>query len=219
MENTTHTPGSFCTAVLRTRDMERAAAFYGALIGWTRQTVSVTPGHQLLQFNGKTVASLQQIDEASDIWVPHVSVEDIERTVTEALTLGATLVDRVDLRGVARLASLRDTEGALFGLWQPSPHQGAQLTEVAGSLLWIEVLSGDAAKASTFYERLFGWTATNTSFEPFDSYTVFKRGDVQEGGLLPIGKDWEVSPRWNSIFAVTDCDAVMAHAETLGGCA
>jgi uncharacterized protein len=217
MDITTHTPGSFCTAVLRTRDVERAAAFYNALVGWTTQEVSGASGHRLLQFRGKTVASLYQIAEGSDLWIPHVSVEGVERTTAEALALGATLMDTADVPGLARLATLRDPEGAQFGLWQPAPHQGAQLTEEVGSLWWIEVLSNDVAGARELYGRLFGWTSVDTSFEPFAAYTVFKRGDVQEGGILPIGRDWGVSPRWNSIFAVDDCNATIERAKPLGG--
>ena len=78
-------------------------------------------------------------------------------------------------------------------------------------------LSNDVAGAREFYGRLFGWTSVDTSFEPFAAYTVFKRGGVQEGGLLPIGRGWDVSPIWNPIFAVTDCDATIEHATALGG--
>jgi hypothetical protein len=197
--------------------MERAADFYRALVGWTTQEVSATSGHRLLQSGGRTVASLHQIAEGSDLWVPHVSVESVERTTADALTLGATLVDTANVPGLARLATLRDPEGALFGLWQPAPHQGAQFTEEVGSLWWLEVLSNDVGRARQFYGRLFGWTSVATSFEPFGAYTVFKRGDVQEGGILPIGPDWGVSPRWNSIFAVDDCDATIERAKPLGG--
>lgn len=35
--------------------------------------------------------------------------------------------------------------------------------------------------------------------------------------MLPIGRDWEVSPRWNAIFAVSDCDATLERAKLLGG--
>lgn len=217
MDITTHIPGSFCTAVLRTRDRERAVAFYGALVGWTAETVSGVTGHWLLQFEGKTVASLQPIADGTDLWVPHISVEGAERTTADALSLGATLVDAVDVPGLARLATLRDPEGAVFGLWQPAPHQGAQLTDEVGSVWWIEVLTNDAAAAREFYGRLFGWTAVDTSFEPFATYTVFTRGDVQEGGMLQIGDDWDLSPRWNPIFAVSDCDATLARAKPLGG--
>jgi uncharacterized protein len=210
-------PGSFCTSVLRTRDMERAAAFYSALVGWTAQGVPGVRGHRLLQFGSKTVGSLHQVSDGSDLWVPFVSVESVERTTADAVLLGARLVDRADVPGLARLATLRDPEGAMFGLWEPAPHQGAQLTEEVGSLWWIEVLTHDAAGARDFYGRLFGWTSVDTSFEPFDVYTVFKRGDVQEGGLLQMGQDWGISPRWNSIFAVDDCNATLERAKPLGG--
>jgi uncharacterized protein len=218
METATHKPGSFCTAVLRTKDIERSAAFYGKLVGWTTQEVSASPPHRLLQFDGKTIASLHQIDDGDDTWVPHVSVEDVTTTTADAVALGATLVDTADLPGVARLATIRDSEGAVFGLWQPSPHQGAQLTEVVGSLWWIEVLSNRVEQARSFYQSLFGWTSRDTAIEPFASYVVFQRGENQEGGILPIDKDWGIAPRWNSIFNVNDCDATVQRALELGGC-
>src|SRR5687768_99013 len=100
MDITTHSPGSFCTAVLRTRDVERAAAFYGALVGWTTEQVPGAAGHRLLQSGGRTVASLHQIVEGSDIWVPHVSVESVERATADAIAIGATLVDAADVPGL-----------------------------------------------------------------------------------------------------------------------
>jgi predicted enzyme related to lactoylglutathione lyase len=217
MDTETHTPGSFCTTVLRTKDLERATAFYSALVGWTSEDVPAAPGHRLLQSGGKTVASIHQITSGDDHWVPHVSVENVERTTAEAVALGATVVDHADVPGIARLATLRDPEGAAFGLWQPGPHQGAERMEEVESLWWIEVLSNHVAGAREFYGRLFGWTTVDTSFEPFDSYTVFKRGDVQEGGILPIGEGWDVTPMWNSIFEVTDCDATIERGKVMGG--
>jgi uncharacterized protein len=209
--------GSFCTAVLYTREMDRAAAFYAQLVGWTTRDVAGTRSHRLLECGEKVVASLHEIVQGSDVWVPHVSVSRVQRATADALTLGARLEDTIEIPGLAKMATLRDPEGALFGLWEPAPHQGAQLTDEVGSLWWIEVLSNDVAGARDFYGRLFGWTSVDTSFEPFATYTVFKRGEVQEGGLLPIGRDWGVSPRWNAIFAVSDCDATMECARALGG--
>jgi len=214
----THAPGSFCTSVLRTRDAERAGEFYGALMGWTVKGVAGAAEHRLFGSDGKTVAGIQQVGDDNDIWIPHVSVEDINQSVANATALGATLLDTRDYAGLARLASLNDLEGATFGLWQPQPHVGADFMEQVGSLWWIEVLSNDVSRACAFYERLFGWTSTARPLEPFDSYTFFKRGDVHGGGLLPIGPDWGVSPRWNSIFAVEDGNATIARAVALGGC-
>jgi predicted enzyme related to lactoylglutathione lyase len=89
--------------------------------------------------------------------------------------------------------------------------------EVVGSLWWVEVLSDDPPRAKQFYGALFGWQPRETAFEPFAAYTVFERGSEQEGGILPIGKDWGVAPHWNSIFAVDDCDAILNRTCELGG--
>jgi predicted enzyme related to lactoylglutathione lyase len=121
--------------------------------------------------------------------------------------------------GLARLVTLADTEAARFGLWQPAPVEGVELTELPGSLWWVEVLSDDPPRAREFYGALFGWSRRETAFEPFAAYTVFERDGMQEGGVLPIGQDWEVSPRWNVIYEVTDCDGVMRRACDLGGAA
>ena len=214
----THMPGSFCTSVLRTRDIERAAAFYAALIGWTAEPVPGASGLRLLKFGGKTVANLHPVTGDEDIWVPHVSVEDLDRSIADASLLGASLIDTADIPDFARLATLRDPEGAVFGLWQPQPYQGAELMERVGSLWWVEVLSNDVALATRFYESLFGWTASDRPLEPFAVYRFFKRGDVHEGGLLPIHPDWDVAPRWNSIFSVADADETIKRAQALGGC-
>lgn len=211
-----HTPGSFCTTVLRTRDPQRAAAFYQTLGGWAVEPVAGSRQHFLMLFDGKAVAAIQDIFDGQDEWVPHVSVADIDRTVSCALELGATLVDSSAAPGLARLATLRDTEGARFGVWQPAPNRGAELMEDVGSLWWLEVMSRDVETARRFYGRLFDWQSHDTVFQPFHSYTVFKRGDVQEGGLLPIDPEWDISPLWNSIFAVSDCDATLEKANRLG---
>ena len=132
-------PGSFCTSVLKTSDPDRAARFYADVLGWT--TKPATPDHTFLQFDGKTVASMQTVADGRDVWIPHACVDALERTIEAAKALGATLLDTTDVPGVARLATLRDREAAVFGLWQPDPHGGAEQTDVVGSIWWIEVLA------------------------------------------------------------------------------
>jgi len=155
-------PGSFCTSVLKTSDPDRAARFYTALLGWTAKPA--TPDHTFLQFEGKTVASIQSIASGHDAWIPHVCVDALERTTEAATALGATLLNVTDVPGVARLATLRDREAAVFGLWQPDPHGGAEQTDVVGSIWWIEVLARDPRITRDFYGRLFrGTRATRPS--------------------------------------------------------
>jgi uncharacterized protein len=235
--------GSFCTSVLRTTDPDRAVAFYGRLIGWAAH--SAAPGHTFLKHDGKTVASIQRIDTGRDEWVPHVLVERIEMAVADATRLRATLVDRYDVEGVAVIATMRDLEGAAFGLWQAAPRAGADLTDVVGSIWWVELMARDPAVGRDFYGRLFGWTVRETSFEPIGLYRVFERPALtlrraqghpersrgvsgiegpaqsepptQEGGLNQIDPEWDMGPVWLTFISVVDCDATMAHACDVGG--
>ncbi len=215
--------GSFCTSVLRTTDPARAVAFYGSLIGWTAHAAA--PGHTFLKHEGKTVVSIHRIDSGTDEWVPHVLVEHIETAVADATELGATLIDQHDITGVARIATLRDLEGAVFGLWQAAPHAGAELTDVLGSIWWVELMARDPAMGRDFYGRLFGWKVRETSFEPIGLYRVFERPALsavegpptQEGGLNQIDPEWEMGPVWLTFISVEDCDGTMTHACDFGG--
>jgi uncharacterized protein len=208
-------PGSFCTSVLRTSDPDRAVRFYTSLLGWT--TKPATPDHTFFLSDGQIVTSLQRIAKGEDAWVPHVCVDALERTIEAATALGATLLDVTDVPGTARLATLRDPETAVFGLWQPDPQGGAQQTDAPGSIWWIEILARDPRITRDFYGQVFGWNARDTYFEPFPVYTVFERPGNQEAGLLPIQPGWELEPFWNTIVAVDDCDATMNRAPSLGG--
>ena len=207
--------GSFCTSVLRTTDPDRAAAFYGPLIGWTAHAAD--PRHTFLKHDGKTVASIHRIDSGKDEWVPHVLVEHVETAVAAAMERGATLADQQDVDGVTRIAMMRDREGAAFGLWEPAPHTGAELTDVVGSIWWIELMSRHPAVGGDFYRRLFGWTVRETSFEPIGLYRVFERAPTQEGGLNQIDEGWELAPVWLTFISVEDCDGTMTRACDLGG--
>lgn len=215
-----HRHGSFCTSMLYAHDAESSRAFYERWMpGWSFESQADDLRHVTIRSGGHTVAHARLAAEGGDEWVPMVLVADRDASLRTAATLGATVVDTDDVHGVARIARLRDPEGATFGLWQPAPDEGAVVSNEVGSLWWIELLSAEPGNATPFYGRLFGWEARTTAFTPFDTYTVLERDGQQEGGLLPIHADWDVSPRWNTIVAVADADAACRAAESLGGCA
>jgi uncharacterized protein len=218
MTETQHRPGSFCTSVLHTRDLARATAFYERLFGWHAIELPGARGVVRLAIGGRVVAHARLLDGRHDAWVPHVLVEDIDTTATLAVAEGASVHERTGLAGLALVATLTDREGASFGLWQPAPDTGAAQADTPGSLWWIELLSNDVDEATHFYGRVFEWQSRPTAFVPFDRYIVFERDGQQEGGLLPIGEGWEVSPCWNTIVSVGDADEAGRLATALGGC-
>jgi hypothetical protein len=209
--------GSFCFAELHTADVEGAKRFYGDLLGWTAVDSSAD-GYTLFQLDGKDVAGLRRVDQSSSRWIPFLSVPSADTVSAKALQLGAAVVTpAADTRDLARTAVLRDPAGGLLGLWEARDHSGAALLDEPGSLWWAELLTRDVAVAKTFYSNLLGWRAIDT-LKYGIRYSVFKLGDESLAGLLPIGADWgAVSPYWQVLFAVDQCDALVAKARKAGG--
>ena len=219
MTDMTRRPGSFCTSMLYTRDMAQARAFYERVLpGWSFESSSDDPRHVTITVAGQPVAHARLAETDQEAWVPMVRVQDLDASLQAAAMLGATVVDTERVHGVAHIARLRDLEAATFGLSQPAPDEGSTVSNVVGSLWWLELLTLDPENAMQFYGRLFGWQARTTAFPPFDTYVVFERDGQQEGGLLPIDAEWDVLPRWNTLVAVADADAACRDAEMLGGC-
>ena len=213
----TDSHGSFCFAELHTANVEGAKRFYGDLLGWTTAD-SPADGYTMFQVDGKDVAGLRRVEQSASRWIPFLSVPSADAVSAKALQLGAAVVTpAADTRNLARTAVLRDPAGGLLGLWEARDHQGAALLDEPGSLWWAELLTREVAVAKTFYSNLLGWRAVDT-LKYGIRYSVFKAGDESLAGLLPIGADWgAVSPYWQVLFAVEDCDALVTRAKTAGG--
>ncbi|MGB8082723.1 MAG: hypothetical protein WCF83_19940 [Pseudolabrys sp.] len=53
-------------------------------------------------------------------WTPYVRVDDVENAVQRAIALGGSIIaDPFVVSGIARIALLEDSVGALIGLWEP----------------------------------------------------------------------------------------------------
>lgn len=128
--------GRFCWVDLAASDAGRAKTFYGELFGWTPHDRAAHGGvFTCLRSAGADIGSLYQLQRSHlergvpSHWTPYVQVESIEDTVSRALALGAELVVHpFTVPGMARVALIADTVGALVGLWQPD---GAEMTEEA----------------------------------------------------------------------------------------
>jgi uncharacterized protein len=214
----THAPNTFCFAELNTHDVERARQFYDAVLGWKAISVPANDdGYLLFQLDGQDVAALRHAKGATR-WVPYISVESADDTVSRARQLRASVVaPPFDMDGFARKAVIHDAVGGVVGLWEPHGHQGAALIDKPGSMWWAELLTRDVQGAKAFYSALLGWKPVDT-LKYGIRYSVFKLGDQALAGILPIGADWgPVSPYWQILFAVDNCDAAVERAKGAGG--
>jgi predicted enzyme related to lactoylglutathione lyase len=223
-EMTSYAPGTPSWTDLGSPDPDASARFYGSLFGW--ETFSPgdpeqTGGYRMFTLRGKLVAGLGPLQGEGQppAWTTYISTDDADAVAARASGAGGTVfMGPMDVFEAGRMAIIADPTGAVFGLWQPGQHTGAQVVNEPGSLAWNELGTRDMDAAKRFYREVFGWEGETSSMGPME-YTEWKLDGRTIGGGLVLGEDVPaaVPPHWASYFAVDDCDATVARAGELGG--
>ncbi|MHC4413866.1 MAG: VOC family protein [Planctomycetota bacterium] len=94
----------------------------------------------------------------------------------------------------------------------------AQAPPATNTFCWNELMTRDPSTARSFYTSLFGWTAEDMDMGERGTYTIWRMGDKQTGGMMALkgpGMD-EVPSHWLAYIAVDDVDASTRRAEGLG---
>lgn len=124
-------PGSFIWHDLAAADTAAAVDFYRAVFGWTALTEYANGGQFIrLRSDGHDVGSMYALSRKErehgvpSHWTPYVCVANIEAATRRVEAAGGvTLVRPFEVEGVARIALIADTLGAVMGLWEPLPHE------------------------------------------------------------------------------------------------
>lgn len=223
--DTAFAPGTPCWVDLLTSDPERAAAFYGQVLGWDAEDAGEEYGHYVrFTSDGQGVAGMMRNTPemgSPDVWTTYISTDDIDATVSLATEAGGTVMaPAMDVSELGRMAVIVDPVGAVFGLWQPGQHTGFSKYNEPGSVTWDEHHSKDFAVSTDFYQTVFGWgydksAGDSDEFRYYqgqvDGQTV--AGLMDSKAILPD----EVPSHWAVYFAVADVDAAVATAEANGG--
>ncbi len=205
---------------LGTRNMEASKRFYSELFGWTtfQEPDPDFGGYTVYQLDGKAVGGVMDLGDnpAPDSWLPYIGVSDVRATV-EAVTAagGEVLVGPMEVKANGSMAVIRDSVGAVTGLWQPGEQPGWGVYREMGAVCWNELHSDETEAAKRFYSEVFGWEA-ETQPMPGGEYTTFSR-DGGEGFAGLAGLLASAAPHWLTYIAVDDCDATVATAKELGG--
>lgn len=220
-----HEPGTFCWPELATTDSDSAKSLYGVLFGWTFDDQPAAPGttYTIARLAGKDVAALCALDAGQrergvpPHWNSYAAVANADESATRGKVLGGTVVAApFDVGENGRMAIVRDPQGATLCLWEARAHPGAQIVGEIGSLCWTELATTDTDAAGHFYASLFGWSLKKQETGPHD-YTELWKGPRPVGGMMAIEKEWgPMPPSWGVYFRVSDCDAAVAKAKSLG---
>jgi hypothetical protein len=123
-------PGAWSMSHLATPDPERAAAFYGALFGWTTETfgegdAAVTmfrlPGYvggEPEQPVSREVVALMSAaqDDGAPAWGVNLWDRDVDATAARAVELGGRVLAAPFDTPISRMAVLADPHGAPFSI-------------------------------------------------------------------------------------------------------
>ena len=221
---TQHAPGTFCWPELATSDQPGAKEFYTRLFGWGSDDSPIGEGqvYTMLKLGDRQVGALFQMGKEQAGMPPHwssyVAVTSADEAAAKAAGLGAKVVMApFDVMDHGRMAVFQDPQGAMVAVWQAKKHFGAGVLGEPGALTWTELLTTDPGAATRFYSGLFGWTTETKPMGPM-TYTVFKRGEKDAGGMMEIVPQMgPMPPNWLNYFAVADCDQSVAKAIMLGG--
>lgn len=218
-----YSQGTFCWVDLATIDTVAAKVFYGQVMGWSAADMPTDQGipYTMLSHAGKQVAGLYPInpvEPARPHWSAYIGVDDLDAMSERAVSLGGKVVmPAMDASGAGRMCFVADPTGAVFGLWQPLTHRGAENDNAIGARSWCELQTSDVAAASQYYGALFGWSARTSESIAEGDYVIFELEGVQVGGMLPVARHWSRDlSNWSVYFGIEDCDGAVSRSVELG---
>lgn len=219
-------PNTFCWSELMTTDAAGSKQFYAGLFNWQLEDTPVTEDsvYTMASVKGKNVGAMYQQNAEQkkqgipSHWLSYVSVSDVNATASKAKELGGNVImEPMDVFDIGKMAVIADPEGAVFALWQPLKHIGAELANEPGAFTWNELYTNEVDRAGAFYTNLFDWGSQSADMGGM-KYTSFMNGERPAAGMLKIAPEWgEVPPHWLVYFAVDDCDAGARKVKELGG--
>ncbi|TWP52028.1 VOC family protein [Lentzea tibetensis] len=218
MLSTNFVPGSPAWLDLNAPDLDEAAAFYGAVFGWTCTFIAETDSkYGLLKQNGKTVAALGRFTQSKTTgWCVYFSTPDAHAQKLAVHDAGGDMGTVIEVFDNGFLCVGEDATEIEFGLWQPGQRtKGLELVNATGSLVWVELRAAGPAKALDFYRAAMGWTTkvaadrTVRLIPPGASYgePLGGAGHVRQGH----------PPHWLPYFQVHDIDATVSAVHDNGG--
>ena len=211
---------------LMTTDTMGAAAFYGAVVGWTTQDAGIpNADYQYFMLGECQIAGMMAITEemcadARPFWGGYIGVDDTDAYAAKIEQLGGKVLRAPeDIKGVGRFAVTADPHGAMFMLFTPQEKSRVEppAPSTPGVIGWRELNAGDGAEALAFYTELFGWDkAGEVDMGPMGTYYLFGIGEQMLGGMMTKLEHLPY-PFWQYYFNVDDINTALERVKANGG--
>jgi predicted enzyme related to lactoylglutathione lyase len=219
-------PSNFIWYELMTGDLDAAAEFYGAVVGWSVQAGAPSAmDYRQWTIGGESVGGLMAIPAEATangmrpVWLGYLHVSNVDDSVDRITKAGgAAHMPATDIPDVGRIAMVADPQGAAFYIMAPIG-KGQSTAFSPGRLGhggWHELHTSDWKAALAFYETEFSWRQSEIlDMAPMGSYAMFNTGGDAIGGMM----DSPAFPRpmWLYYFIVDDINSAKTRIEKAGG--
>jgi predicted enzyme related to lactoylglutathione lyase len=218
--------GRFLWYDLMTTDPQGAQAFYAKVAGWGLQAFNdLGMPYTMFTRGGVPIGgSMQLPDEAVKMgapshWLAYIGTPDVDRTVAQAQTLGATVyVAPQDIPTVGRFAVLADPQGATIAFYSPANEQPPSHPPEVGDVSWHELTTTDLDAALRFYQQLAAWEQTGShDMGPMGTYHMFGREGHTLGGMFKKPEDMPAPSHWTVYIRVPDIQTGAGAVKGNGG--
>lgn len=224
-EFASYEPGTPSWIDLATTDLDSAKAFYGGLFGWDFADMPSPEGaYSMASKDGAAVAAAYEMsremvdNNIPPHWATYITVADLEETLEKVEIAGGNVVQTPhEIPGSGRMAAAQDPAAAVFALWEPHGHVGAQRANEPGTLMWNELQVYETEPAKAFYQAVLGWSSV-TDQMPTGEYTSFMLAEKPVAGMMAIQAEWgPVPPNWSVYLGVDDAQAACDWTTANGG--
>lgn len=214
-----YTAGRIVWADLLTSDIEAAEQFYGPLFAWTFEKTKADD-YRLVAADGGSIAGFVENDqdgEGEAIWLPYLSVPDVDRSSREAASaLGRILMKPKNAPDRGRVSVVTDGEGAVIVLLQSFNGDPPPRPTPLGGILWWDLWTHDPSAAARFYGKVAGLKTETLERKDGSTRQVLGRGTTVTGGLVKLPWD-DAHSNWLPYVRVDDVAATTRRAVQLGG--
>ena len=227
-------PGAFIWYELMTTDIDAAAAFYGAVVGWQvpgqRDPLAGDRDYRMIRrSDGGNAGGMLQLTAgmqqggARPTWLTYLEVADVDATTAAIEQDGGHRHLRMSLP-VGEVAMVTDPLGSPFYVMRPIPPPGQPdaRSDVFDPMTvqranWNELVTPDLARAKAFYAKHFGF-AFNESMPmgEMGDYCFIDVGGQRAGAVMQQHKSVAFTG-WTFYFGVPSITAARQAVEAGGG--
>lgn len=212
-------PGAVVWMDLLTGDVAAASRFYSSVFGWEIET-SADGEYAYATLNGRPVASIvayeEDLGETEGLWLPSISVTDVDRAMAAVKAHGGAIFDPPeDLSGRGRYILVEDSTGAVIMLLRATGGD-PQRSEMVNDWYWSELWTDDPDAATAFYEGVVDYRTVPVKDADGSTFKVMGRDQQPYASVLKTPLP-DVEPNWLNYLLVDDVDDSARRILKAGG--